>query len=515
MAGGETVYEGLSAREMAAIEQNAEYLGVSMGQLMECAGRAVAEVISSRLKPESRCTIYAGTGRNGGDGMVAARHLASRGFKVTVILVGCEERITDPNVRRNWETIRRMTATVETLIAKDSTMLPTQVQTDIVVDALLGTGARGNITPPILQAVISINNTRAFRVAVDIPTGIDASTGDVLGEAVKANLTVTFHKPKRGLLKAVEGYVGDLVTVDIGIPKEAEIYAGPGDVYLVRRPRPHLAHKGDFGRLLVIGGSETYVGAPAITGLAALQTGVDLVYVAAPREVAYAISTISPDLITVKLSDNHLTEDGLAVVAPFIEKATAVAIGPGLGLHPDTTQAVESLLRRIEVSNKPLVLDADGLKVLGWMRERPKFTAAVLTPHAGEYKILTGEEPLPQLEARSRQVRKSAEMLGAVVLLKGPVDVISDGRRVKLNFTGNPGMTVGGTGDVLTGVVGGFLAQGVDVFEAAVAGAFVNGAAGDLLYRKKGYHILPTDLIEEIPYVIEHPMEHIAVKQDR
>jgi NAD(P)H-hydrate epimerase len=323
---------------------------------------------------------------------------------------------------------------------------------------------------------------------------------------------VTLHKPKTGLLKTAKDYVGELITVDIGLPREAEAYAGPGDVYLARRPRPPSAHKGDFGRLVVIGGSETYVGAPAIAGLAALQTGVDLVYVAAPREVAYTISSMSPNLITVKLKGEHLVEEDVTVMEAFLERATAIILGPGLGLHSETVKAVGALLERRDVSNKPIILDADALKILGWMKKKPKIPSVVFTPHAGEYNILTGKTPLPELEARAEQVRSSAQKLGGVILLKGPVDVISDGQRVKLNFTGNPGMTVGGTGDALTGVVGGWVAQGVELFEAAVAGAFVNGAAGDFVYARKGYHILPTDIIEELPHVIEEPMSHAAHK---
>jgi len=515
ISGVDVMMEGITAREMAAIEQNAEYLGLSLGQLMECAGRSVAEAISSRVKAGSQCLIYAGTGRNGGDGMVAARHLASRGYKVTVILVGSEERIVDPNVKRNWGILRRMGATVETLVAKDSALLPERIQAEVVVDALLGTGARGNLTAPLLQAVRAINASKALRVAVDLPTGIEASTGEVLGEAVKADLTVTFHKPKAGLLKAAKDYAGELTTVNIGLPPEAEAYAGPGDVYLARISRPSSAHKGDFGRLLVVGGSETYTGAPAIAGLAGLQTGVDLVYVAAPRQTAQAISSMSPNLITIKLGGEHLLKKDITALEPLLQKATAIILGPGLGLHPETVEAVEALFAREDISNKPLIIDADGLKILGGMKKKPKFASAILTPHAGEYKLLTGGDPSPQLEARTDQVKEAAKKLGGVILLKGPVDVISNGQRVKLNFTGNPGMTMGGTGDVLVGLVGGLVALGAEPFEAAVAGAFVNGAAGDFVYARKGYHILPTDVIEELPHAIEKPMDHAAVRLGR
>ena len=499
--------EAITVEDMLATEMNAEYLGLPIGLLMENAGRAVAQEIAARKKP-TRCVILAGTGKNGGDGMTAARHLAARDFKVSLILIGPEERIVDPNVALNWKLVKAMKSTVAVYEAKDSESIP-KISAPIVVDALLGIGIRGSIKPPILQAVKIINRSRGFCVAVDIPTGIDANTGEVKGETVKADLTITFHKPKPGLLKAKK-YVGKLVVSDNGIPPEAEIYAGPGNVYSVKRKRSPEAHKGNHGRLLIVGGSETYTGAPALAGLAAQRTGVDLVYVAAPREVAQVISGYSPNLITLKLSADHLIPEDMKILEPFLNQATSVILGPGLGTRGETSEAVKLLLRRIEMVGASLLLDADGLKLFGKLRPRLR-VRYVLTPHSREYEILTGEKLLESLEQKVKQVKETARRLGAVILLKGNVDVISDGKQVKLNRSGNPGMTVGGTGDTLAGVVGGFLAQGINPYDAAVAGAFVNGVAGDLVYRRKGYHLLPTDIIEEIPPILENPA---SLKED-
>ncbi len=190
----------------------------------------------------------------------------------------------------------------------------------------------------------------------------------------------------------------------------------------------------------------------------------------------------------------------------------AVAIGPGLGLHRETRNAVKEIVKAAEKMKIPLLLDADGLKAFAeykWKMRSP----FVLTPHAGEYRILTGKEPSEDLDKRAAEVQINAKNLGGVILLKGKVDVVSDGKRVKLNFTGNPGMTVGGTGDVLSGIVGTFLAQGADPFEAAVAGAFINGAAGDFVREKKGFHMVPTDILKWIPRVMEDPMSHSRVRK--
>jgi len=502
--------EPITSREMRALELNSEYFGVSRLLLMENAGHNIAFEIASRFKPNKTVTVFCGLGGNGGDGFVAARHLSSIGFKVTVILAGRAKEISDKATLENWMGLQFLRGTIHIYEVYDSTLIP-EIKTDIVIDALLGTGTKGKLKPPILQLVRKINTLDAFRAAVDVPTGIDADTGEVLGEAVKADLTITFHKTKKGLEKAKK-YVGELTVKDIGLPKEFEKFAGPGDVLSITRSRPSESHKGDFGRLLVVGGSETFSGAPTLVALAAMRTGVDLAYVAAPEKTAQAISSMSPDLITIKLAGDHLNPDNLPILRTYIEKVDAVALGPGLGLHPETEKAVKALVKLVEGSGKPLLLDADGLKAFAGFKRKLK-VPLVLTPHPSEYAILTGKKSPEDLSGKVAEVRKTAEELTAVILLKGAVDVVSDCERFKLNFTGNPGMTVGGTGDVLSGVVAALLAQKVDAFEAAVAGAFVNGAAGDFVFEEKGFHMVASDLIEWIPRVLSDPMSHLKVRK--
>jgi NAD(P)H-hydrate epimerase len=496
---------------MRALEVNAEYFGVSRLQLMENAGRSIASEISARFQSKkTRVVVFCGLGGNGGDGFVAARHLLSLRYPVEVVVAGKTADIKHEAARKNWLALQFLRDSVQVREVTDSSQIP-RVEADVAVDALLGIGLRGAPRQPILQLVKTINEMQAFRLAVDAPTGLDSDSGEVRGEAVKADLTVTFHKAKPGLLKA-ENYVGELLVKDIGLPEAFERFAGPGDVALVVKSRPVEAHKGDFGRLLVVGGSETYSGAPALVALAALRTGVDLAYVAAPEKTAYAISSATPNLITIKLKGTHLTPDNISEIKQHLEKATAIIIGPGLGLHPETKKAVERLVAAAEETRTPLLLDADGLKAFAEFK-RPLQVSLVLTPHAGEYSILTGKELPSSLEEKVEKVKKTAAKLDAVVLLKGNIDIISDGGRVKLNFTGNPGMTVGGTGDVLSGVVGAFLAQQANPFEATVAGAFINGAAGDFVGSERGYHMVATDLLEWIPKVIDDPMSHLKVRK--
>jgi hydroxyethylthiazole kinase-like uncharacterized protein yjeF len=216
-------------------------------------------------------------------------------------------------------------------------------------------------------------------------------------------------------------------------------------------------------------------------------------------------------LITIKLEGKHLNLANIPALKAYIETVNAIVLGPGLGTHSETREAVKMLVDVIESAGKPLLLDADGLKAFAEFKRRLK-VPLVLTPHAGEYTILAGKKLPEGLKEKISEVQKTAMELGATLLLKGPVDIISDDKRLKLNFTGNPGMTVGGTGDVLSGIAGAFLAQKIDPFEAAVAGAFVNGAAGDFVFEEKGYHMVATDLMKHIPQVLDDPMCHLKVR---
>ena len=510
MQTGKTKAEIFTSREMRALEVNAEYYGFSLLQLMENAGRNVALDVASRFPITQKIAIFCGLGGNGGDGFVAARHLLSMGYTVSIILAGKGGNITHEAAAKNWHILQFLREKIPLYEVSDSSLMP-DVRADVIVDALLGTGTKGSLRSPITKFVDYINSLNGFKIAVDVPTGIDSDSGEVLGEAVKADATLTFHKDKAGV-KNAKKYIGELVVKDIGLPKELEIYAGPGDVLLVRKARPSTAHKGDFGRLLVVGGSEVFSGAPALVGLAALRTGVDMVYVAAPEKTALAISSISPNLITVKLDGKHVKPGNLETLEEYVKAVDAIVLGPGLGLHQSTKEFVKEFVSTCEEAGKPLLLDADGLKAYAEIGKALR-VPVVFTPHFGEYLILTGDELPQKLKARVLEVQRSADKFNAVILLKGETDLICDSKRIKLNFTGNPGMTVGGTGDVLSGIAGAMLAQKVEPFEAAVAAAFVNGAAGDFAAQRMGYHMMATDLLDWIPQVLNDPMCHSKVRR--
>lgn len=502
----------IATEKMRALEMNAEYFGVSRLQLMENAGASIASEIAARFPSrKTQVVVFCGLGGNGGDGLAATRHLLSAGYRVKVVVAGKTADIKLEETRKNLAAVQSLRSPLLIVEVTDSSQIP-EIQADIAVDALLGIGLKGPSRQPISQLIKTINELPAFRISVDTPTGLDADSGETFGEAVKADLTITFHRPKPGLLRAKD-YVGELTVKNVGLPRTFEMFAGPGDVSLVVKPRPAESHKGDFGSLLVVGGSEIYSGAPALVALSALRTGVDLTYIAAPKQTAAAISSMTPNVITIKLEGAHLNSDNVPHVRRYLEKTTAAVIGPGLGLHEETRDAVSKLVVAADEIGTPLLLDADGLKA--YASSRPTLqTSLVVTPHAGEYALLTRKKLPSILDEKVESVKKTAAKLGATVLLKGATDIVSDGKRVKLNFTGNPGMTVGGTGDVLAGIIGGFMAQRTDVFEAAAAGAFISGAAGDFVEREKGHHIMPTDLLDWIPQLAENPMSHLKVRNN-
>lgn len=495
----------LSTSDMRVLELNTEYLGISLGILMENAGREVARVIQQEPQFDRKnIGIFCGTGGNGGDGFVAARHLKEAGANIEVYLIGTPERITQSHTFDNWTILQNLSTIPTHVIHSESDVKRIDVKRfDIIVDALLGFGLTSKVREPILTAIKRINKSTAVKYSIDVPSGIDSDSGKPLGSAVKAQHTITMHAPKQGLLMNPE-LVGTLHIASIGIPDESNHIAGTGDLWLFNRPRGKQSHKGDFGRILIIGGSNVFSGAPALAGMAALRTGADLVSVLAPDPVAPAIRSYSPNLMVTSTGTQLLEPGCLDTALDLAMKNDVVALGPGLGLTTETTTAVNEIIEGLESLGKPLVIDADGLKALSKTTQQFDPGRTILTPHWGELQILLGKQCKLTLDLDERlgYARTASEKYSAVVLLKGPIDVIADpDGRFKFNRTGHPAMTVGGTGDVLTGIVASLLAQRQGAFYAAAAAAFVSGLAGESAAQRLG-RIVATDCIEEIPHVM-------------
>ncbi len=478
--------QAITSSRMAAIDANCEYLGIKRIQLMENAGAAVASAVKERIS-SGKVVVLAGRGNNGGDAFVAARHLS--GYDVTVILIGKKEELKTHEAAHNWKALEN--TSIPLIEAVDSTVIDRSMinDADVIIDGIFGTGIRGKIHEPESSAIDLINGSGVFVISVDVPSGFDPD-GDGFEKSVQADLTLTFHKMKAGLLSEnAREYTGEIRVVDIGIPLEAEFYVGPGDIKPFLK-RPAASHKGDAGRVLVIGGG-AYSGAPALAALGALRGGADIVTVAAPRSVSDIIASFSPNLIVRALSGERLMENDIPVISEIIGKHDVVVMGMGLG----TADEIQRTVRKIIPLCKKAVIDADALlpNVLSLLNKN-----IIITPHAGEMKRISGVEvPFDQKE-KVEFIRNFAKKNHVTVLLKGAVDIISDGAEVRANRTGNAGMTVGGTGDVLAGLTGTLFAKH-DAFEAACAAAFINGDAGDMAFAEFGYGLLATDVIDYIP----------------
>jgi NAD(P)H-hydrate epimerase len=464
--------------------------------MMESAGKALA-AMALEFKP-SRVLVLCGRGRNGGDGMVAARYLQH--LETDVIYASDGPLAPETEVQ-----LRALAGSAVTLhpvrCASDvEVRSPIFIDTDLIIDALLGTGASGALREPVSRCVDLANASPAPIIAADIPT-----TG------MRANRILSFHRAKS------EG----AEVADIGIPLAAEIFMGPGDLTLVPRRGPK-ARKGENGEVLVIGGGP-YQGAPWLAGLGALRAGADIVRIASP------VFEPVPDLIYERLGGDRITTDHLERILPLVERADSVVVGNGLG-----TESHDVVLAVAEAAKKA-VFDADALRT-----PVPVSREAVYTPHAGEFRRMTGNPPPDGLAARGRAVRDAANDLASrkpaspvfsttghpdrrpvisrkpaspvfsetghadgrpVILLKGPVDVISDGDRVRFNPTGSPAMAVAGTGDVLAGVTAALLCR-LPAFEAACIAAYVNGSAGMVAAQRRGDGMTAGDLVEELPAVL-------------
>lgn len=473
----------LSHQEVKVLDINSEYLGMSIEVLMENAGRSVAEFTEGRFGKGKRIGIFCGTGNNGGDGFVAARYLRDRN-KVQVLMAKPRQNIKTELARRNFE----KTADIS-LPAEDSELK----QFDIVVDALLGIGIHGEVEEPYRTLIERINSSSSRIVSIDIPSGLGKDV------CIRPDFTVTFHDTKMGMDRRNSG---EIVVVDIGVPSDAVKFVGPGE--FVYYPIPGSdSHKGDNGRVLVIGGGP-YTGAPALAGLSAYRIGVDLVHIATPAMSYVPIASYSPNFIVHRLSSDSLVDEDLDVLRSLTEKVDAVLIGPGAGDNPETHRTIRKFVR---VCNKPMVIDADGLGAISKGVDVLDGKIGVVTPHAMEFKAISGLILPADYESRAELVKVFAKRIGMTVLLKGRIDVVSNGETVKLNRTGNAAMSVGGTGDVLAGLVVGLMSKGVDPFDAARISAFTNGFAGDLAFAKLGFSLLATDVIDEISVVLKRFLE--------
>jgi hydroxyethylthiazole kinase-like uncharacterized protein yjeF len=483
------IFGMISEAEVKVIDKNSEFFGVPTLQLMENAGKSVADFVKSIIKnTKKNILILCGTGNNGGDGYVTARYLAVD-YNVSVFLVGTEMKTGI--ALKNFQKLKNFKVKISSSLKDIDSLLAAN---DIIIDALLGTGLSGDLKEPYMTLVKKINaTTKKIIISVDIPTGLGTTL------AVTPQYTMTFHDVKEGMN---EKNSGAIQVVDIGIPQEAITYVGPGELSVYYPRPPKKSHKGDNGIVLIIGGGP-YIGAPALSGLAALRTGVDLVYIATPKRSWKPIASFSPNFIVKDLNSDMLTKNDLPLINELLGKCTGVILGPGLGTVKETEDAIIPLVTSIIQKKKPLVIDADAIKPVGDNIEVIKQTTTIVTPHVGEFKKLTGITLSQDIDTRMKAVQEWSRKIGITIFLKGYIDVLSNGTSVKLNKVHNEAMTVGGTGDVLAGIIGALVSKGVEPFNAVRIAAFLNGEAGNEAFQKKSYGLLATDIIEEIPDILK------------
>ena len=508
----------VTAAQMQSLDRRTiEEAKVPGTTLMENAGRGVVEAFEKTFgSPAGKhVVIFCGKGNNGGDGFVIARLLRRKRARIHVLLFADPKELTGDAKIMHRRLLRTAGTSGVTSQPTDGRIRDHLERADFLIDALLGTGLSSPVKGRYQEAITAMNASPAPTIAVDLPSGIHSDNGEILGTAVQAALTVTFGCPKVGLyLGAAIDYSGRIVVSDIGIPQEYVSALSPKMHLLtphIIKPllpqRPPTSHKGTFGHAGIIAGSPGKTGAAALAGRAALRIGAGLVTVATPRTVN---PTLEAKLLEAMTAPMPETDDGTFGISAysslhdFAQTRSAVAIGPGIGTHPETGELVRKLIPNL---NQPCVVDADGLNLLAGHTSTLSSSriSPIVTPHPGEMARLLGHiSPKSVNQDRLGVSLGFAKCHQVIVVLKGARTIVaSPVGQAAICPTGNPGMASGGMGDALTGLIVGLLAQGLSPWNAARAGVYLHGLAGDIGAEKLGQAgLLASDLIECIPHAL-------------
>ena len=489
----------LDADQMRATDRWAiQQQGVPSLQLMETAGRAVAEAAAEAAGP-GRAAIVCGKGNNGGDGLVTARALREMGFEVDALLLGPGDQLSE-DARANLE---RFDGAREVGVGD----LPAALEgAGVIVDAIFGTGFAGAPRDPARSAIDAINDADATVVATDIASGVNASTGEVEGKAVRAHVTVTFHAPKLGhWIAPGKEHTGKLRVAPIGIPEGPPVEATAGVIGTrVLELAPHRAAgstKFSSGQVVVVGGSRGLTGAVCLSALGAIRSGAGYATVAVPADLESIFEIKLTEVMSLGCAsrEGRLRPAASEQILGATERAASVVLGSGMGREQGTQRLARELTQRIRA---PLVLDADGLNAHAGRiesladREGP----LVLTPHEGEMGRLLDRDSSEIKAKRLESTRETAERSGAIVLLKGDDSIVADGERVAVNAVSSPQLATAGTGDVLTGVIAALIARGLEPFAATCAAVVAHSRAGRAAGERVGHDsVIAGDVIEAMP----------------
>lgn len=490
-----------------ADERAIHVLGVPSTLLMTNAAKHVATAALELMGTNKSAVIFCGSGNNGGDGVATALYLIRRGVGVRCFLVGERSKMS-PDCAEMERRLIELGGALEKFDPSDARIKQLADSAGVIIDAIFGIGLNSNLRGNGLEAVRLINDSKAPVISADIPSGVEADTGRILGDAVRADFTVTFSMAKVGqFVEPGCTCCGELRVAEIGIPTEAmkdvdaKVYAiGENDVFIPARPR--ISHKGNFGKLLIIGGSVGYTGAPVLCAKAAARSGAGLVYLGVPETIYSVTAGRLLEPMPFPLDDRgngRLSMSALPVIAERLEKCDVCVIGCGLSRSEEISELVREMLRS---SSKQLIIDADGLFALGNDPQIIKSAKKppVLTPHEGEFErlggVLSGD--------RVSDARNFAVSRECVLVLKGhrTMCAFPDGEVYIIN-AGNPGMAKGGSGDVLAGIIGSLTGQ-LSLKKAVITACAVHAFTGDLCAERLGeYGMLPTDIIEAIPKILK------------
>jgi NAD(P)H-hydrate epimerase len=485
--------EGMRAVDRWAIEER----GVASLGLMEAAGRAVAEAVAG-LAPQGPVRVVCGKGNNAGDGFVAARLLAEMGFEVEVLLLWPGDELKgDAAVNLERISAEQVTAELDSRLAGSGA----------IVDAIFGTGFAGAPRQPAAAAIDAINRCGAPVLACDIASGVDASSGEVAGTAVEADLTVSFHAAKLGQRIAPgKWHSGELRVAPIGIPDGSALEPAAGTIdrsVLALAPgRGPRSTKFSSGQVTIAGGSRGLTGAVRMSSLGAIRAGAGYATVAVPADLELVFELAQPEVMSVGCpgGDGCLAPASRKAVLAAFERAAAGVLGPGLGRDPGSVELAREVAPAIEA---PLVIDADGLNAFAGELARLAARAAptILTPHAGELGRLLERDSAAVAAHRLAAAREAAALAGAVVVLKGDDTIVTDGTRVAVNAVSAPALATAGTGDVLSGITAALLARGLEPFAAACGAVLAHARAGREAARRQGSaeSVIATDVIDSIP----------------
>jgi ADP-dependent NAD(P)H-hydrate dehydratase / NAD(P)H-hydrate epimerase len=511
----------VSAKTMARLdEETIKRHNISAEVLMARAGRSVSDCVMDTIKKNKlvpSVVLFAGKGNNGGDAFVAARFLHKAGIQPTTILLTNEKSLASEALL-NFSRLKEAGGDIfPALSINDLKPLESRLQDcSIIVDGILGTGIRGEVTGFFADVIKFINSLEKFVVAIDIPSGMNGNDGILDGVCVNANVTVTMGLPKQGFFeKKSLNYLGKLTVADIGIPNELIEYAESHadlitkkDVQVLFPKRKRISHKGDYGRLMALCGSRGYTGAGCLVTQAAMRCGTGLAYLMVPESLNAAMEAKLTEVITIPIPETSAgtpAYKALDIVLEKLSQCNVAVVGSGISINPDTARLVRGVLMN---SNAPLVLDADGINCISKEKTLLKNYKGdcIITPHIGEFARLTGSTNEEVLENPCSMASEFAKEYGITVVLKSAQTVVAshDGK-VFVNITGNAGMATAGTGDVLTGIIASLVGQGLSPLDAACLGVFLHGTAGDIAADKYGEaSLIASDLIDSLPVAIKN-----------